>query len=237
MNIQIIPNQVFTRLFYIILLLLFANIIGIATKLNFGHETFRMLVLLFDFDTEVNIPTLYSSFALVIASILLLIIALNSKKTANQHYWFGLALIFTFLSIDEIASVHERISEPMRELLNTSGYLYYAWIIPYSIALVGFIAIYSKFLFTLPRTTMIRFVISGVIYVSGAIGFEILGGRQAELYGEVNLRFCIYYTCEEFLEMFGIAIFIHALLSYMASELKLLTISINEEQKLKSSST
>jgi len=236
MNIQVIPNKVFIRLFYIILFLLFANIIGIVTKLNFGQETLRMLVLLFDFDTEANIPTLYSSFALVITSFLLLIIALyNNRTDSNQLYWFGLAIIFMFLSIDEIASVHERFSEPMRELLDTSGLLYYAWVIPYSIALVGFIAIYAKFLFDLPRATMLRFVISGMIYVTGAIGFEVLGGKQAELYGEVNLSFCIYYTCEEFLEMLGIIIFIHALLSYIASELKLLTITINEEKNIKSS--
>jgi len=237
MKIEISPKTVLTKLLYVIFFLLFANILGVVTKINFGQETLRMLVLLFDFDTEVNIPSLYSSFALVISSILLMIIAINHRrKGSTQLYWFGLSLIFLFLSVDEIASVHERISLLIGQILDTSGIFYYAWTIPYGLALVVFVAIYTKFLIDLPRRIMFLFVFSGVTYVSGAIGFEMLGGRHAELYGEANLIFCIYYTCEEFLEMLGIAFFIHALLSYMASEFQLLTITINDNKCQKISS-
>lgn len=237
MNIEISPKTVLIKLLCIITFLLFVNILGIAIKLNFGQNTLRMLVLLFDFDTEVNIPSLYSSFALVVTSILLMIIAVNHKrKGSTQFYWFGLSIIFLFLSVDEIASVHERISILVGQILDTSGLFYYAWIIPYGLALLVFIAVYTKFLFNLPRKIMLLFVFSGITYVCGAIGFEMLGGRHAELYGEENLIFCIYYTCEEYLEMLGIVVFIHALFSYMASELQLLTITINDNRRLQISS-
>jgi len=230
MNIELNPKLIFSKMLYFVLFLLLVNICGVVTKLYFGQDSFRMLVLLFDFDTEVNIPTLYSSFSLVIASFLLFIIASSHRRADSiQYYWFGLAVIFLFLAVDEIASVHERISAPVRDILDTSGFLYYAWVIPYGIALTIFVAIYFKFLVRLPKNIMFLFVISGAMFVTGSIGFELLGGRHAEMYGENNFMFCLLYTCEELLEMLGIVIFIHALLLYIASELKLLTITIYED--------
>ena len=105
-----------------------------------------------------------------------------------------------FLSIDEIASIHERFVNPTKETFKTSGLLYYAWIIPYGIGLIGFIIVYSKFLFELPKDTMVLFLVSGFTFIAGAIGFEMLGGRQDELYGNRNILYSFYYTCEESLE-------------------------------------
>ena len=143
--------------------------------------------------------------------------------------WFGLSVIFLFLSIDEIASIHERLIKPTKEAFNTSGLLYYAWIIPYGIALIVFVMVYLKFLFELPKNTMVLFLVSGVTFISGAIGFEMLGGRQAELYGANNMLYSFYYTCEESLEMIGIAIFIYTLLSYMIIQFESIKITVSKK--------
>jgi len=108
--------------------------------------------------------------------------------------------------------------------------LYYAWVIPYGIALMVFIITYIKFLMSLPKQIIILFVVSGAIFVAGAIGFELLGGRQHDLYGTNNLTYRFFYTCEEFLEMLGIVIFIYTLLLYIAGQFKFLTITINEQR-------
>ena len=63
----------------------------------------------------------------------------------------------------------------------------------------------------------------------GALGFELLGGRHNDLYGSNNLTYSILYTCEEFLEMLGIVIFIYALFVYLAKQYKPLTVSLNEQ--------
>lgn len=70
------------------------------------------------------------------------------------------------------------------------------------------------------------FILSGVIFVSGAIGFELLGGWQDDMHGRNNLLFCVLYTCEELFEMFGVVIFIYTLLSYITSEFGSLAITI-----------
>ncbi len=91
-----------------------------------------------------------------------------------------------------------------------------------------FVIAYLKFLIGLPKRIMVLFVVSGLIFVSGAIGFELLGGRHAELYGTSDLVYTIYYTCEELLEMLGIATFIYTLLSYITSQFTFLTLTIKE---------
>jgi len=229
MSIDLLKKEVFIKMVYFILFLLLANITGIVFKFYVGHDYIYGLVPLFDFDAEKNIPTLYSSFAIIIASMFLAVIALAQKKQRESWVpWIGLSVIFLFLSIDEVASIHERLVEPVRETLNTSGLLYFAWVIPYGGAVGIFFICYLKFLIDLPRKIMILFVASGLIFVSGAIGFELLGGMHVELYGRENIIYSIYYTCEEFLEMIGIATFIYALLSYITHKSTSFTLTIGK---------
>ena len=226
MNIEIHPKQIFTKLLYLIIFLLFANIIGIVSNLAFDQSR----VLLFRFDSEHNIPTLYSSFALIVSSILLAFIGSAHKRLGTAYLpWIGLAIIFLFLAIDESLSIHERFVRPVRDLFKTSGLLYFAWVIPYGIALIVFLIAYLKFLLDLPKRIMILFIISGSTFVSGAIGLEMLGGRYLELHGTNNLIYSIFFTCEEFLEMLGIVIFIYTLLSYIATQITSFTVTVREK--------
>ncbi len=73
---------------------------------------------------------------------------------------------------------------------------------------------------------MILFVVSGLTYVLGAIGLEMIGGLRVDVHGSDDLVYLLIVTCEEFLEMLGIVIFIYALLSYMGEHLKELRIVI-----------
>lgn len=202
---------------------------GIVSEFYFDHDYIHGLIPLFRFSNEANVPTLYSSFALLFSSILLTIIAIAHRKNGSAYlWWLGLAMIFLFLSIDEIASIHELLGKPVRESLGTSGLLFYAWLIPYGIALIVFVVTYSKFLIRLPTNIAALFVVSGAIFVSGAIGLEMLGGRWFEMYGKHNITYSILYTCEETLEMLGIALFIYALLTYIVGQFESLSITVNE---------
>lgn len=229
MNLDVCPKAVFKKLFFLIVILLSLNILGLISKFYFGHDQVYGLISLFNFDTEKNVPTFYSSVAILCSSAVLFFIAFSHKKNGLRYLgWMGLAVIFLFLSIDEITSLHERLAQPVRSLLDTSGLLYFAWVIPYGLAVVVFVMVYSRFLFKLPRNIMILFILSGGIFISGAIGIELFGGRYNELYGSENIIYSLIYTLEEFLEMLGIALFIYALLTYIESEFGLLTIGVNQ---------
>ncbi|ACN13954.1 multidrug resistance protein (efflux pump/antiporter) [Desulforapulum autotrophicum HRM2] len=225
MTIEINPRKTLTFFLCIIVLLLIANIMGIIHRILFNHDYLRGLFNLFDFNTEKNIPTLYSSITLIFASIILAFITYFRWKSQKTFFsWGVLSFIFLFLSIDEISSIHERLIAPTRRFFDTSAFFYYAWIIPYGIALIIFVVSYIKFLLEVPKSIMMLFLLSGGLFVLGAIGFEMLGGWQAELYGTKGLLYSIFYTCEELLEMLGVAVFIYTLLRYILNENQLIEI-------------
>ena len=230
LNFELDAQNTLKYLSIFIFLLLTANILGIAAKLNLEHPYVEDIATLFDFNSEQNIPTFYSSLALLVCALLNLIVAQKHKLSGNPYFlWFGLALIFTFLAIDEIASLHEKLSSVVRRFFNTSGLFFYGWVIPYMIALLVIAAIYSRFLLQLPGKTMILFFVSAFIFVSGAVGFELLAGRQYELSGKDNLHYYMFYTCEEFLEMLGIAVFIYTLIDYISEITDKISINMSSQ--------
>src|SRR5690606_10570118 len=84
--------------------------------------------------------------------------------------------IFFFLSMDEFIQFHEQLIRPLRETLNTDGFLYNAWIIPAGIAVFIVGLAYIPFLLHLPLKTKVQFFLAGCLYVAGAIGMEAIGG-------------------------------------------------------------
>ena len=230
MHIYIKPKQVFIALLIIISFLLFLNIISVISRSVFDlydYNAVKIIYHMFDFDMERNFPTLYSSLTLFISSLLLLIIAMKHKSMGSDYLgWFGLMLIFFYIGFDEIAMIHEKVSPLMREELNTTGALHFAWIIPYGVLTAIIAVLYIRFLLRLPKKIMILFIMSGAIFVSGAIGFEMLEG----IVHEDKLLYSVFYTVEEFLEMFGVALFIYALLSYISDQFDYLTVTVREDE-------
>ncbi len=230
MEITLKPVKILKVLLLIIFVLLVMNFIDIVSTYYFNNKHFfglKKLIINLDFNlnNEYNIPTYYAVFTMLFSSMLLGTIALLKKNERNEYYyWIGLSILFLFLSMDELFSIHEAIIIPTREYLTTSGLFYFAWIIPYGIALILFVLLYIRFIFRLPKRTRYLFILSGVIFISGAVGIEMFEGKAVELYGRENIIFAIYYTFEEMLEMLGIAIFIYALISHIGDSIKSCTI-------------
>lgn len=229
MSIKISPAKVLFALLSFIGLLAIANVIAWGIRLGTGHGNLMGLIPMFDFNRELNIPTLYSSFALLFCAVLLALIALK-QRAANLGWlaWAGLALIFAFLSLDEVGSIHEQLTTPVRESLGSSGGLYYAWVIPYLVGFLFLSLLYLNFFLRLPFRFKRLFFISAFIFVSGAIGFEMLGGWRAEGHGEEDLIYCILYTIEELGEMVGVVAFIYTLLSYIVYQFGGLNLSLRD---------
>jgi hypothetical protein len=229
MNLHINPKKVFYILLKFIFFLLVCNIFVVYLNLYEIDNSLKNIIYFFDFDRERNLPTFYSSLALLASSILLFVISNFHKNKKLEHFqWKGLAFIFAFLSIDEITVIHEQLFEPMQNLFNTSGLLYYAWYIPYGFILLILVLVYAKFLLKLPKRVKSLFFLSGVVFVFGAIGFESISGFYDELIGQQTFEYCALYTVEELFEMCGVAIFIYALLLYMSNTFEHLNIRIGE---------
>ncbi|WP_019507541.1 hypothetical protein [Pleurocapsa sp. PCC 7319] len=198
-----------------------------SSSANYSGRLFRL-------DEEINIPTLYSSLALAFCSILLAIISYLKKVIDSRYtgYWRALSLIFLYLAVDEMCSIHEILSA-LRPVLNAGGFLYFTWVVPGSILVMLFLLIFWKFIQSLPRRTRNLFIIAGTIYVGGAIGMEMIGGYHSEAYGEENPMYALITTIEESLEMFGIVVFVYALLSYIASYLRVVNLQVSFQKNKK----
>lgn len=117
--------------------------------------------------------------------------------------------------MDEASSTHELLTGPVRRLFQTSGFLYFAWVIPGIVLVITVAIIYWRFLLHLPVRTRWLFVVAAAVYIFGVIGVELVAGRYVELYGRNSLTYSFLAMFEEILEMTGIIVFIHALLDYI----------------------
>ena len=223
-------KSIFNTLLIIACMLIAASVAGQIMKYVFGHPTVHGLVRLFNVSNEQNIPTLFSVLLLISASVLLSFIFFLHRKqeTGLKMYWATLAAGFVCLAIDEFTELHENVGILFIPLIGnySHGLLYYSWVIP-AMALIIFLAVfYSSFLFKLPKTTRINFIIAGIIYITGLIGIEMLGGHYNELHGRENLTYSIISTLEESLEMLGLILFIRALLDYLSAHFSEIVIQL-----------
>ncbi|PIG92691.1 hypothetical protein [Gloeocapsopsis sp. IPPAS B-1203] len=227
LEIPISPQKTSRLLFFIAVALLCAHLLGQFTEYFLPDYFSRdFLAELFNLNRELNIPTLYAMCLLLISSILLAVIAYAKQMRGDHlvHYWTALSILFLCLAIDEVISIHERMTMPLRSALNAGGLLYYAWIIPGAIFVLLCLLAFRKFLSYLPTKTRQLMFLAGLIFVSGAIGVEAIGGYYAHLYGERNMAYAMIAGVEEFLEMLGVIVFIYALLSHVDSVMKGLSI-------------
>jgi hypothetical protein len=221
-TITIRPALIAKILVSVVPVLLIASIAGQILKYFRGNDYVFGFVPLFYLDGENNIPTYFSTMLLFFSAFLLAIIAWFKKKQHDAYalHWVILSVVFLLMSLDEGASLHDVVITPLRELFNiTRGPLYFAWVIPGMALIVAFAAFYYRFLFSLPRRTGLLFAIAAIVYVTGALGMELVGGQHAALYGMENFGFTMLVSVEETLEMIGVIVFIYALLEQVKRNL------------------
>lgn len=223
-QISLKPLLIARALGAVAFVLVLASIGGQLTAYLTGHDTVYGLVRLFYVDAEQNIPTFFSTFLLLFAALLLSVITLLERNRTPSHvaYWAILSFGFLLMAVDDFVCLQEKLIGPMRKLLGDGnlGVFYFAWVIP-GIALVFILALFLfRFWLRLPAKTRLTFFVAATIYIGGCIGFELIGGRYAELHGAQNLTSIIITTVEESLEMAGNIIFIWGLLVYIADNHK-----------------
>ena len=229
MNITFTPGSVFKLLLLIIGVLTYLNVLALLFRFLYD-DPFPTFYKYFNVAHERNIPTLYSAIALTVAATLLATNARHSwEKCDGQHrYWAGLALIFLFLAFDEGTKIHEQLSGVMERWVTPKGYLYWLWVIPYGFAVLVLAAVYLRFMIRLSRTTRYHFILAALLFLGGAIGLDMLQGREAYLNigSDKTILYCVLYSVEEFLEMIGVAVFIYALLKNLADESPVIRITL-----------
>ena len=225
--VTITPERAAYALLTVVGFLLLANLGIIYLRFMMGFEHLRGFIQGFYFDAEANFPSLYSALAIAISAYFLWLIgALESERVMKRSfYWKLLAVFFLFLALDEFGSLHEYMIQPMRRVMETTSvdadFFYFAWFIPYAAVLLVLGIILLKFLVGLPPQTRWTFLLGGLVFLAGAVGMEMLGGKYWAAQGwsidgkdAVDMNYALIVTVEEFLEMIGIVIFIYGLMRY-----------------------
>jgi hypothetical protein len=210
------------------------NFVSLATR--FSEQQGPNFLPIFNVGVDESIPTWYSSFVLLLCSILLAVIAIANKRNNGRYvvHWSVLAGIFLLMSIDEVAWIHETVGESLGTLLirsigaQQSGFLLYGWVLPAALFVLLVALTYLRFFVDLPMRTRRLFIVAGAIFVVGALGAEVASAQLVSLLNAgqrsltANVIVLILLTAiEELLEMLGVLILVYALLRHIETHLKL----------------
>lgn len=178
-------------------------------------------LLRLDPDEDPSLAAWFSSVALLAAAVLTALIGLQKRRRHQPFaaHWLGLAGLFVLLSIDESIEIHEMLSHTLQVAMNTGGFLFHAWIIPGAIFVVLLAVVYCRFLWALEQRTRRLFILSGIIFVAGALGMEAVSAPLWQQNAEHTLAYTLVVSVEELLEMLGVVLFIYALLDYARTHL------------------
>ena len=169
---------------------------------NYHAEELPWLLLqLFDLDEENNLPTWFSSFVLLNVAFFVHL-ASTQPEVEKRLHWRFIALGFFILSVDEVAGMHETFNSSIE--IN--------WAIPGAILVLFVAAAFVPFLLALPGRLAAMFVLSGALFVSGAIVTALL----SEDMDSDSWAYAMAVALEEGLEMIGALLFLYLNLREMA---------------------
>jgi hypothetical protein len=233
----------------IIIAVLFITLAGLAARFAlymWGEEGYLQPLRIFDVGEERSIPTWFESIQFLLCSILLAVVAV-AKKQRNDRYslhWGVLSIILLFLSLDEVASLHEATGQQLERLLRSiagfdpGGAISFFWVVPGAVFVFVVLLAYLRFLAHLPQTTRRWFLFAGALFVLGALGLEMLTAQVMSSSGGISnwivsssggivdrgsasaiptILKGLQTSIEEMFEMLGLTAFVYALLAYISS--------------------
>ena len=208
-------------------ILALAYIFTVAGYELYGLDTMNGLTLLFDLDEEQNLPSLFSAAALFLLTGACMLCAKVALKDEGI-FWKAMTVVFLFLALDEVVAIHEKKDALGQRVFLPSGIFRRAWVVPYGIATFIFAVLTLPSLVRLPASTRNGLVIAGGLYVTGAIGFELLGGviRDYAPGPWITKSYSICVLCEEVLEMLGVALALRTSLLHFTGGARSLNLAV-----------
>ncbi len=204
---------------FLVIVITIVALAGLAVEIaedSLGLDDPYDLLDLFSLSYEANVPTWLSACMHATSALLLALIASGKQQSGAPfvRHWWGLSIIFAYISIDEFVQIHEE----MNAWFDLSGALYFGWVIPAAILVSIFVLSYWRFLAHLPWMTRFRFIRAGAVFVGGAMGIELILGYWTDLHGSHNLGYAIIDWVEESMEMVGAGLFLSALVGVLADD-------------------
>jgi hypothetical protein len=246
----------------IIIAVVLITLAGLAARFAlymWGEGALLRPLGLFDVGREDSIPTWFESMQFMLCSVLLAVIAVAKKQHSERYslHWGVLSIIFLYLSLDEVATIHETIGGELERLLhnstgfNASGAISFFWVVPGAAFVFIVLLAYVRFLAYLPRTTRRLFLFAGALFVLGALGLEMLTAQVVSSSGGIanwlvsashgivdrdsasaipTILKGVQTSIEEMFEMLGLTAFIYGLLSYISSHVEDMSVRVRTDK-------
>lgn len=180
------------------------SLAGLAAELV-GHE---VLVSYLSLSYEGNVPTWVATTLLFASALTAASIARDAL--AFRRHWWGVAAVFAYASLDETAQLHEHLGG----LVSAGGVLYFDWIIPATVLLLGMALIFWPFVRALAPPTRRRLIVAGAIYLGGAVAMELPLGWWTDRAGSDTMGYALIDWVEETLELAGASLALLALVRH-----------------------
>lgn len=218
-------------LFLSLLVVLILNYVSaFAFALGFLRGHGYRIFSLFTVDFESSLPTIFNAILILVAFVILLMISLQlwRLKSKQIYTWLLLTCAFLVLSLDENPTVHQIFVSILSHYVSGQRPpVNYAWGMPYGAMVLIFIFFLWRFITTLPGNIRAGFVISGLIYVFGAIVIGLYGADVIEVYSHRDPKYILLASFEESLEMLGLTLFIYYLFEFIQIEFKSFSLRVD----------
>jgi hypothetical protein len=164
-----------------------------------------------DADVKVNLPTGFKVFSLATAALLAWAIGrtAHAADDGGARRWTQMAAVLAFLTVDEMAYVHQSLAAWTGE---RSGILHYSWVIVYLPAAMVIGVLFLPFVASLRRDLRTNLVLAGLLFGGGSGGVELVKAKMVHGAGEESLAFYLTTAVSDSLEMIGLAVLVVALL-------------------------
>lgn len=194
------------------------NVLALALRYGVAGGTSWSWLELLDLNRESSLGTWVAGTLLTVLALVCLACGLQERRRGGrwERNWALLAVAFAYVSIDEVLAVHERVAPPVREALDLDGALYFAWTLPALVLVAVFGLVQLGFLTALPRTTRTRLLAAAGLFLTGAVGLELVESAVFTAAGnEFTLTFDGLSAVEEVLELSAVVLALRALLLHV----------------------
>jgi hypothetical protein len=187
-------------------------------RLGYGRTEWLPLLEPLYVGAERSVATWFSAAQLGIAAIGAALLARRriGQPLAHAGAWWTLSTCLLLVSVDEVATIHERVGGRLEAWFAFDGIFRFAWVVPGVAVALLLACLFVPFLCRLPRTVACRIVIAAIVFLSGALGMEMIGGAFVAEHGDAAMHQSALYASivivEESLEMLGVLILIDTLL-------------------------
>lgn len=202
---RVSPLRVALFLLALAVLLLIAHLTAEAVRTTVGENLPDRATAMWNLDEENNIPTWFASMLLALVGFGLAFVGVMKYQERDRHYrqWFAIALIPLFLSLDDMAQLHEALNSPLSDEYGFGGLLHRAWIVVAIPVVLVLTVVFVPFLRRLPGRTLALLLLGAGVTFSGGVILEMFEGWWVDSNGEGGVLLFSMVTVQEMAEMIG----------------------------------